>query len=488
VICCGITICWLVLLTGSGLADTPAAPGQPPAAPAAAAPKYLGVVTCARCHREPSPEDLAGTTDYVHLTEYATWNTQDKHRIAYEVLTGERAKAMEERLSRPGQPFVATAEASCLNCHALDVQSQPCEATFTVERGVSCEVCHGPASNWLAPHAVAGWRTKTDDDKANLGMYPVRDPVRRTELCLSCHLGSTSENKVVTHAMYAAGHPPLPGFEVETFARIMPKHWRHLSEKPETIQEQFHYQPQGMFQTRQVVVGGVAAMLQEMQMLAGHERMAGNGWPELSFYDCSSCHHDLKVDSWRQKRGYPITAGRPMIRTWPLALVQLGLSESAAGDGEKLEEILDPVYKALDRQPFGDATELASAATSVAAQLQTVLERVGETEFDDAKATGLLRKLCRMGIEKTPDYDAARQLSWAFEVIYGELAPKPAADAQIRQTLAELDASLNLNLSPGQETPVADSLAAAMRVASGYDPEAFRKHFGTLSQLLGPAE
>ena len=46
--------------------------------------------------------------------------------------------------------------------------------------------------------------------------FVVRDPVRRTELCLSCHLGSTSENKMVTHAMYAAGHPPLPGFEMET--------------------------------------------------------------------------------------------------------------------------------------------------------------------------------------------------------------------------------------------------------------------------------
>ena len=32
-------------------------------------------------------------------------------------------------------------------------------------------------------------------------------------MCLSCHLGNAREGRVVTHEMYAAGHPPLPGFE-----------------------------------------------------------------------------------------------------------------------------------------------------------------------------------------------------------------------------------------------------------------------------------
>ena len=35
---------------------------------------------------------------------------------------------------------------------------------------------------------------------------------------------------MVTHEMYAAGHPPLPGFEIATFCSQMPPHWESAAE------------------------------------------------------------------------------------------------------------------------------------------------------------------------------------------------------------------------------------------------------------------
>ena len=54
-------------------------------------------------------------------------------------------------------------------------------------------------------------------------MYPTEDPAQRAELCLSCHYGSA--DKPMTHAIMAAGHPPLL-FELATYTAIQPAHYR----------------------------------------------------------------------------------------------------------------------------------------------------------------------------------------------------------------------------------------------------------------------
>ena len=91
--------------------------------------------------------------------------------------------------------------------------------------GVSCENCHGPYSGWADPHAVAPFRTLPTAQWEALGFVDLRSPAGKAEKCLSCHIGNSDEGKVVTHEMYAAGHPPLPSIEVATFTFAMPRHW-----------------------------------------------------------------------------------------------------------------------------------------------------------------------------------------------------------------------------------------------------------------------
>ena len=85
-----------------------------------------------------------------------------------------------------------------------------------MSQGVSCDGCHGPAERWLQPHAfnTKMWRALSPEEKeTRFGMFNVRDPVKQAQLCMSCHVGNAAEGKVVTHAMMAAGHPPLPSLK-----------------------------------------------------------------------------------------------------------------------------------------------------------------------------------------------------------------------------------------------------------------------------------
>ena len=89
-----------------------------------------------------------------------------------------------------------------------------------IDDGVSCESCHGPAVGWLGPHTLKNW---SHEQSLNRGMYDTRDLTKRSERCLSCHLGNAE--KEVDHIMIAAGHPDLT-FELESFSSSMPRHWR----------------------------------------------------------------------------------------------------------------------------------------------------------------------------------------------------------------------------------------------------------------------
>ena len=152
---------------------------------------------------------------------------KDKHSLAYKVLKNSRSRKMGQLLGiKPGKrtrvASVATPSTS------MPASARKATRSSVQEKGVSCEACHGPASNWIDDHWHPNkWRTAlTRQEKTARGLVDLRDAVTRAEVCLSCHVGNAKEGKVVTHEMFAAGHPPLSGFEIETFRRAMPKHWK----------------------------------------------------------------------------------------------------------------------------------------------------------------------------------------------------------------------------------------------------------------------
>src|SRR5687768_15973800 len=189
--------------------------GVPRAAPAAAsdAGNYVGPGSCSAVACHGAIRAVPGAR--ILQTEYSTWIARDRHARATEVL----GSAVSQRMARIlgiGPPQQAP---KCLACHALDVPPAARGRTFATE-GVSCEACHGPAAGWLGYHVT---RDATHEESVKRGMYDTKDVVKRTEKCLTCHLG-TSE-KFVDHEMIAAGHPDLV-FELEAFSAAMPRHWK----------------------------------------------------------------------------------------------------------------------------------------------------------------------------------------------------------------------------------------------------------------------
>ena len=141
----------------------------------------MGPGSCAStaCHGAITPQNI----NEVLQNEYSTWIVKDKHAQSYRALTG----ALGERMAGILGLGKAETAAKCLACHALNPPAELRSRTFDVSEGVSCEGCHGPASGWLGPHTERDW---THAKSVALGMVDTRDIVKRTEKCLSCHLGS----------------------------------------------------------------------------------------------------------------------------------------------------------------------------------------------------------------------------------------------------------------------------------------------------------
>jgi hypothetical protein len=457
---------------------------------------YFGIAACTPCHTQPTATEPL----LCRCTEAAIWEKEDKHKDAFTVLQGERARRMGELL----QIKDVSKEKGCVSCHGVFIDEEKLRhRTFQVEDGVSCVACHGAYREWVALHGDVlerdRWRSysrKVKEEK--YGMKDLWDPIQRARLCLSCHLGNAAEGKVITHALYAAGHPPLPSVEIATFSDALPRHWQYLKEKKLEVQKLLHldHGEIDFEQTKLLVLSGAVALREALGLLSDQAALAtreggqANAWPELAQFDCYACHHDLQKPSWRQQRGFVGTPGRPPMRSWPTALAQRSLGQLGEADKE-LEKRLKGVHETFAAQPFGKPKEIAAAARQTVDWLDQRIGKLSETRYDRAVAGRFLRALAGLPREEIPDYDSARQFAWAFRIVYGELyddpGRAPANDRAIRQILETLAKDLRLQLPSGRKQSITDQLEENLKGTSDYDPARFKRAFAELAKLL-PAE
>jgi hypothetical protein len=360
--------------------------------------------------------------------------------------------------------------------------------------------CHGPFKEWVELHGLRinrpTWqRLSREEKEKKYGMYDLWDPAKRTAICTSCHLGNGAENKVVTHAMYAAGHPPLPSFEIGTFDKAMPRHWELLRDKTPAAQKRLQYDGTSLEQTKLVAESGVADLRDAMALLASEaKKCAGDGRGteqtlDLAQFDCYACHHDLKAPSWRQKRGYTGAPGRPQFRPWPTALVRLGIRQAARVDEsaykkhlQDFEDGLKKLHEAFNARPYGDCKQVAAAADGLVQFANGVLAEMAKQKFDEAAAKQLMKELTAP--QAFIDYDSARQIAWAFRIIYQELNPKAPADAKVPEALKALDQELHLELPSGQKYNIIEELDKTLSKIAAYDPDRFAEKLKQLATAL----
>jgi hypothetical protein len=472
--------------------------------------KYQNSSACSQCHTVPTGNQLPKDDPHgpqalniVLMTEYSIWKTYDKHAQAYAVLEGPRGKMIGKLLGEASgkDVDVTKKEAGCLNCHAMSSFAGAAdEGGLDVKDGVSCGGCHGPSTGWLAEHTLPAWRKKTADEKSERGLRDVRDPAVRSRMCMSCHIGNTAEGKVVTHAMFAAGHPPLPPIEIATFSRNEPQHWRDAyavpyfkNASPEVIRN-YHLEDVEFQRSRFALIGGSVSLRETMKLASGRANFeaknaawvwpelltpGGDGgagdlskqaqirWPEIAMAhsDCYACHHDLKYPGYRQQRGFgyqlpgrpPVRTvpGRPLVRLWPTALLDPAVAYTGnAGDLDSLQSGLESLARACDARPFGSPDGVRQACGGLIGWSDKLNSQLKAAAFNPDSVLKLMHNVCAIYEPKgndprntlIPDYESAKQVASLLQVAYDDWkrVVKPQDEQPALDALAALTTQLNL--------------------------------------------
>jgi hypothetical protein len=376
--------------------------------------KYNGPGSCSSpsCHGGVQARDQ--TT--VLQNEYSTWVVRDKHAHAFVNLTNPVGVRIAKIM---GLPSPDTAP-RCLACHALDVPAEERARTFDLTDGVGCENCHGPASAWLGPHTTRGWKY---DKSLELGMYDTRDLVKRSEKCLSCHLGTPE--KSVDHELIAAGHPDLY-FELDSFMTVMPPHWKEVDTDP-------------WFAVRAMAVGQAVQLREQLKRVA---RESQNGiWPEYAELDCFACHHNLVAakDSWRQERGYAGPGRRPGNAPFNLSryvVLNHVIQDADPGVTRDLKAGVDQVYAGVTALN-SNRQQVSSQALSTSELAGRLATRLNAMKFDPPQTLRLLKSISGdEGIAEQGER-AAEQATMALDSLFIAYTKngKLANDTQIRAAI-----------------------------------------------------
>jgi hypothetical protein len=396
--------------------------------------QFIPTDNCLKCHEVPGVRDAAsGLTDRVRMSEWKIWAEQDKHASAYKVLSESRSQRIGQLL---GKDVLAPAT-GCIQCHTSnavnELWSPACfrngQNAF-VEEGVSCQTCHGPAELWESEHIKPGWRAKTPAEKAEFGFNTMEDPVQRATMCTSCHIGRSERGRIITHEMYAAGHPMLSGFDMEAFADKMPRHWRYSHEKPGG-------KPFNFERTRAVLIGSVVAMKTAVQLAD-----SGRGtWPELARLECYSCHHELQTPSWRQADFASRPAGQPRLELGCLPLVKVAAEQAGGAQGTSdVDQLIAEARAAFSRNIFGDVESLGLLRSNVDEWSVQIEPKLMAMPLDQAKVRQILDELLQTASSENHDFDTARQLTGATVVIAEELSRSGAQVKGLPNLLTRLKA------------------------------------------------
>lgn len=486
--------------------------GRSNSQPPAGGIRFLGDASCKGCHGEFGPKSYPKeANEFLLMNEHEIWSKYDVHSRAFAALSSDLGKRMGAVLG-----YDVAKDARCLTCHAIDLAmkkplSQKKLDDFYTASGVGCEACHGIAKDWYLPHtAPPTFREAPPKDKEALDMWDMRNPKRRAERCASCHVGSESDGRFVTHEMFAAGHPPLQSLEVMRFSKDQKQHYRAPGEVPfirnyaaekdaKKAWELYHYRSDESAQARQFAVGAIMALRANAELLA---RKAEGVDPakdalDLAHFDCYGCHHDLQSDGWRKARGFIGVPGRPQIRPGSALLAKIVAEHAAAarnaGASSPLTKFGD-TFKALtdafDARPFGETARVKSAAEGIVAWCDAVLKELDDVRYTKAESAKLLKQVIAAGLKPPEgntnpwvDADAAQQLLWAVSVLSTELdsAEKTAQLQTILGTVKNLRPEVR---NTSNNELIAGTLSDRLKRQNSFEPNDLYSAFGKMADAM----
>jgi cytochrome c5 len=365
--------------------------------------RYIGRASCgsATCHG-----GIQGQGPEWH-SSLRSWEANDVyHAYAGQVLMNGQSKRMVMGLARDLAYRGSTDEEvhdrilkdRCVSCHAPSLASiaqTPDGNNWLVgiREGVSCEACHGPASNWLSQHTLVEPDHSKLAASGKLATLTWRD---RTDNCLRCHVGSRTQAGIirdVNHDLIAAGHPALL-FDMSQAQFKLPAHWnvsdskrfrtdRHLkaikspplpSNKltPEKLAPEFELAaPDEHYQARARVLAAVTRLSMERHAASSAGRAP---WPELAEYNCDACHQSIHYQS-------PLALSRSQQLSWNTFYTQQPAIDSnlfpTANDRMQMggEEMLSKLFVLSKESESKELKPLDTVAALSRASEQAILQR-----------------------------------------------------------------------------------------------------------------
>jgi hypothetical protein len=232
------------------------------------------------------------------------------------------------------------------------------------------------------------------------------------------------EGRDVTHAMMAAGHPPLV-FSLAKFLHDMPPHWKEGA-------------PRDLAAWEAGTRAAAAARLRQVARMAD----AGKDWPEFAAFDCYACHQAIGSGG---ASGAERSRGRP----GDLPLDVAPLEVLAAGDAalaKRLEATLSATYRpGAARRPLVEMTEHAAdevdrlpAASEAGFRqgLDTWLARVEAGEVRAHYATMQQAALATFALAVDPEAPAFAEAYGALDEALSRPYDARACAALARRALA----------------------------------------------------
>ena len=314
----------------------------------------------------------------------------------------------------------------------MDVDEKLRTPAYEIEDGVTCEACHGRAEKWLSPHQFQeSWRARSPDERKQLGFYDLITPVHRAERCLKCHLGTAEEE--VTHAMLAAGHPPLT-FELVHDLKLVPVHWE------EDAAAYLDSNEGGWFTARLWAVGQAVTLRESMYRLRHWVKESNT--IDFAVFECYACHHDLTKATWRQQRSFPKITGEPVLDLSSWAMCKALADVVSPNDAEKLKNGADQILATVSFiKP--DSAGMIKAASELAQVADRLARKAEKTLFDREKIVRLLRVIASDGhCIGGMGYEAARQAFLAMHALYSEALVTAAGEPQNHEEIQALLRSL----------------------------------------------
>ena len=322
-----------------------------------------GAASCAAASCHGGPRTGVAQPRARRGSEYQLWLERDPHARSWKTFCGPKSVRMMEQLGilRNGEVVDQSGYDNCLACHntTLRFTERPSDqflddsnhAGGFSREGVGCASCHGPSELWIGSHYTRDWHNQSAID----GFVPASNLYVRARMCASCHVGD--KDRDMNHDIIAAGHPALR-YEFATYHAMLPKHWRD----PESANEH-------CFEAQLWIAGQIAAADASLSLIESRatDSHTVSEWPELSSYNCSSCHHELGLTNDRK----PFERARNSIApfsNWNDAGLRW-LLELREQNGESMSEDTE-LLSSLDavRQRMESSTSPSRAQTAAAAR------------------------------------------------------------------------------------------------------------------------